>query len=149
MRFSVARIVAMLFDRRSAAMRKRIVLALAVCWVLCVGLSGCFLFPNRPPVAAVVVHYNIDATDLMVVELDASGSADPDGNAITAYMWTFSDNFTILEPLAFSTVVAYPNLLVRCPSEGQYMLGLVVVDDQGLSSDPLAGIAVTVPHPMP
>jgi hypothetical protein len=130
-------------------MRKRIVLALAVCWVVCVGLSGCFLFPNRPPVAAVVVHYNIDATDLMVVELDASGSADPDGNAITAYMWTFSDNFTILEPLAFSTVVAYPKLLVRCPSEGQYTLELLVVDDQGLASDSPAGVTVTVPQPMP
>jgi hypothetical protein len=130
-------------------MRKRIVLALAVCWVVCVGLSGCFLFPNRPPVAAVVVHYNIDATDPMVVELDASGSADPDGNAITAYMWTFSDNFTILEPLAFSTVVAYPKLLVRCPSEGQYTLELLVVDDQGLASDSPAGVTVTVPQPMP
>ena len=131
MRFSVARIVAMLFDRRSAAMRKRIVLALAVCWVLCVGLSGCFLFPNRPPVAAVVVHYNVNATDPMIVELDASGSTDPDGDAIVQYKWVFYDNFTILEPLAFSTVVAYPNLLVRCPSEGQYMLGLVVVDGPG------------------
>jgi hypothetical protein len=112
-------------------------------------LSGCFLFPNRPPVAAVVVHYNIDATDPMVVELDASGSADPDGNAITAYMWAFSDNFTILEPLAFSTVVAYPKLLVRCPSEGQYTLELLVVDDQGLASDSPAGVTVTVPQPMP
>jgi len=130
-------------------MRKRIVLALAVCWVVCVALSGCFLFPNRAPVAAVVVHYNVDATDPMVVELDASGSADPDGNAITAYMWAFSDNFTILEPLAFSTVVAYPKLLVRCPSEGQYTLELLVVDDQGLASDSPAGVTVTVPQPMP
>jgi hypothetical protein len=135
----------MLFDRRSAAMRKRIVLALAVCWVVCVGLSGCFLFPNRPPVAAVVVHYNVDATDPMVVELDASGSTDPDGNAITAYMWAFSDNLTIIEPLAFSTVVAYPKLRVRCPNEGQYTLELLVVDDQGLASDSPAGVTVTVP----
>jgi len=149
MRFSVARIVAMLFGRRSAAMRKRIVLALAVCWVVGVGLSGCFLFPNRPPVAAVVVHYNVNATDPMVVELDASVSADPDGDAIVQYKWVFYDDFTIIEPLAYSTVVSYPKLLVRCPSEGQYALGLVVVDDQGLSSDPLAGIAVTVPHPRP
>jgi len=130
-------------------MTKRVSLALAACLLACAALSGCFLFPNRPPVAIVAVHYNIDATDPMIVELDASGSTDPDGDAIVQYKWVFYDNFTILEPLAFSTVVAYPNLLVRCPSEGQYMLGLVVVDAQGLSSDPLAGIAVTVPHPMP
>jgi hypothetical protein len=149
MRFSVARIATILSDRRRAAMPKRIVLALAVCLVVCVGLSGCFLFPNRPPVAVVAVHYNINETDPMVVELDASGSADPDGDPIVQYKWAFYDDFTILEPLAYSAVVSYPRLLVRCPNEGQYTLGLVVVDDKGLSSDPLAGIAVTVPQPMP
>jgi hypothetical protein len=130
-------------------MTKRVSLALAACLLACAALSGCFLFPNRPPVAVVAVHYNVNATDPMVVELDASGSTDPDGDAILQYKWVFYDDFTIIEPLAFSTVVAYPKLLVRCPSEGQYALGLVVVDDQGLSSDPLAGIAVTVPHPIP
>ena len=130
-------------------MTKRLPLALAACLLACVALSGCFLFPNRPPVAVVAVHYNIDPIDPMVVELDASGSADPDGDAIVQYKWAFYDDFTVLEPLAYSAVVSYPRLLVRCPSEGQYALGLVVVDDQGLSSDPLAGIAVTVPHPRP
>jgi hypothetical protein len=139
----------MLFLRRRVPMTKRLPLALAACLLACAALSGCFLFPNRPPVAVVAVHYNIDGTDPMVVELDASASTDPDGNAITAYMWTFSDNLTIIEPLAFSTVVAYPRLRVRCPSEGQYTLELLVVDDQGLASDSPAGVTVTVPHPMP
>jgi hypothetical protein len=130
-------------------MTKRVSLALAACLLACAALSGCFLFPNRPPVAVVAVHYNVNATDPMVVELDASGSTDPDGDAILQYKWVFYDNFTIIEPLAYSAVVSYPKLRVRCPNEGQYALGLVVVDDQGLSSDPLAGIAVTVPQPMP
>ena len=130
-------------------MTKRLPLALAACLLACAALSGCFLFPNRPPVAAVDVHYNVNATDPMVVDLDASGSTDPDGDAIVQYKWVFYDDFTIIEPLAYSTVVSYPKLRVRCPNEGQYVLGLVVVDDQGLSSDPLAGIVVTVPQPMP
>jgi hypothetical protein len=139
----------MLFHRRRVPMTKRVSLALAACLLACAALSGCFLFPNRPPVAVVVVHYNVNAADPMVVELDASGSTDPDGDAILQYKWVFYDNFTIIEPLAYSAVVSYPRLRVRCPNEGQYALGLVVVDDQGLSSDPLTGIAVTVPHPMP
>jgi hypothetical protein len=139
----------MLFLRRRVPMTKRLPLVLAACLLACAALSGCFLFPNRPPVAVVVVHYNIDETDPMVVELDASASTDPDGNAITAYMWTFSDDFTIIEPLAFSTVVAYPRLRVRCPNEGQYTLELLVVDDQGLASDSPTGVTVTVPQPMP
>jgi hypothetical protein len=139
----------MLFHRRRVPMTKRVSLALAACLLACAALSGCFLFPNRPPVAVVVVHYNVNATDPMVVELDASGSTDPDGDAILQYKWVFYDDFTIIEPLAYSAVVSYPRLLVRCPNEGQYALGLVVVDDKGLSSDPLAGIAVTVPQPMP
>ena len=130
-------------------MTKRVSLALAACLLACTALSGCFLFPNRPPVAVVAVHYNVNATDPMIVELDASASTDPDGDAIVQYKWVFYDDFTIIEPLAYSAVVSYPRLRVRCPNEGQYALGLVVVDDQGLSSDPLAGIAVTVPHPIP
>ena len=130
-------------------MTKRVSLALAACILACAALSGCFLFPNRAPVAIVAVHYNVNATDPMVVDLDASGSTDPDGDAIVQCKWVFHDDFTIIEPLAYSTVVSYPKLRVRCPNEGQYVLGLVVVDDQGLSSDPLAGIVVTVPHPMP
>jgi len=130
-------------------MTKRLPLALAACLLACAALSGCFLFPNRPPVAAVDVHYNVNATDPMVVELDASRSKDPDGGAIIQYMWTFSDNLTIIEPHAFSTVVAYPKLRVRRPNEGQYTLELLVVDDQGLASDSPAGVTVTVPHLMP
>ena len=130
-------------------MTKRVSLALAACLLACAALSGCFLFPNRPPVAVVAVHYNVNATDPIIVDLDASGSTDPDGDAIVQYKWVFYDDFTIIEPLAYSAVVSYPKLRVRCPNEGQYALGLVVVDDQGLSSDPLAGIAVTVPHPIP
>jgi hypothetical protein len=139
----------MLFHRRRVPMTKRVSLALAACLLACAALSGCFLFPNRPPVAVVAVHYNVNATDPMIVELDASASTDPDGDAIVQYKWVFYDDFTIIEPLAYSAVVSYPRLRVRCPNEGQYALGLVVVDDQGLSSAPLAGIVVTVPHPMP
>jgi hypothetical protein len=130
-------------------MSKRVFPALAVCLATCALVAGCFLFANRPPVAGVVVRYNVDETDPMVVELDASTSTDPDGDAIVAYSWIFSDNLTVITPSAFTTTVNYPRLRVRCPLEGQYTATVVVRDERGSSSEPLNGILVTVPQPLP
>ncbi len=129
-------------------MSMRRCLSLVLCIAACAALSGCFLFPNRPPVAAFVPHYNVVVEDPMVVDLDASGSTDPDSDAITRYMWTFSDDLVLVEPLAFSTVADHSVLRVRCPNEGQYTATLVVVDANGLWSEPLTG-TITVPQPLP
>ncbi len=129
-------------------MSMRRCLSLVLCIAACAALSGCFLFPNRPPVAAFVPLYNVDVEDPMVVALDASTSADPDGDAITRYMWAFSDDLALVEPLAFSTVADHPILRVRCPNEGQYTVTLVVADTNGLLSEPLSR-TITVPQSLP
>ena len=74
-------------------------------------VAGCFLL-SRPPTASFVVHYNV-TEDPLVVDLDASASSDPDGDAIAAYMWTFGDNVEILTPLDYTRLVTVPVLRVR------------------------------------
>lgn len=130
-------------------MPKRVLSAVAVCLLCCALAAGCFLFQNQPPVAVATVLYNVDPADLMVVDLDASASTDPDNDSITSFLWAFSDDLAVIEPLAYSTTVSYPRLRIRCPNEGQYTATLLVRDARGLSSEPSAPIAITVPQPLP
>ncbi|MBU0596124.1 PKD domain-containing protein, partial [Candidatus Bipolaricaulota bacterium] len=115
-------------------------------------VTGCFLFANRPPVAAFAVKYNVTA-DPLVVEFDASTSSDPDGDAIAQYKWTFGDDVQILSPLEFSATVYVPQVLVRYPVEGTYKVQLLVYDEQNAASENVATIDVVVPSvpviPMP
>jgi len=114
--------------------------------------AGCFLFSNRPPVAAFVVNYNV-TEDPLVVELDATSSSDPDGEPVAAYQWDFGEDAEILTPLVFSANVNVTPILVRYPVEGTYRVRLVVYDGQGLASENVAAADVTVPSirvvPMP
>ena len=96
-------------------------------------VGGCFLL-SRPPTASFVVVYDV-TEDPLVVDLDASSSSDPDGDAIDAYMWTFGDDVTILTPLEFTKLVTVPILRVRYPLEGEYTIGLFVRDERGLTSE--------------
>ena len=96
-------------------------------------VAGCFLL-SRPPTASFVVHYNV-TEDPLVVDLDATASSDPDGDAIVAYMWTFGDDVEILTPLAVSRLVTVSILRVRYPVEGDYTISLFVRDERGLTSE--------------
>lgn len=97
-------------------------------------VAGCFLL-SRPPTASFVVVYDV-TEDPLVVDLDASSSSDPDGDAIAAYMWTFGDDVEILTPLGYTTkVVTVPVLRVRYPFEGEYTIQLFVRDERGLTSE--------------
>ncbi|MFC2079756.1 PKD domain-containing protein [Candidatus Bipolaricaulota bacterium] len=107
-------------------------------------LTGCFLLPNRPPDASLVVLYNV-VEDALVVDLDASTSSDPDGDAITSYMWTFGDNVDILTPLAYSQAVNVSILRVRYPDEGEFAIQLLVIDERGAASDPVTR-TITLPN---
>ncbi|GAG01319.1 unnamed protein product, partial [marine sediment metagenome] len=69
-------------------------------------VAGCFLL-SRPPTASFVVVYDV-TEDPLVVDLDASSSSDPDGDAIAAYMWTFGEDVQILTPLEFTKLVTVP-----------------------------------------
>jgi hypothetical protein len=100
-------------------------------------IAGCFLFQNRPPIASFVVLYNVDPEDVFIVDLDASASSDPDGDAIASYMWTFGDDVTVLTPLDFSKTVQVPVLRVRYPDEQEYVIQLLVIDERGAPSEPV------------
>ncbi len=104
------------------------------------GLTGCFDFLNRPPEAAFVVTYDVNPEDPLVVQLDASASTDPDGDAITTYQWIFGDDVTILTPLALTKTVYVPVLLIRYPDESDQprTVQLLVIDERGKPSDPVS-----------
>ena len=128
---------------KSSAWRVSVAMLFLCC--LIGALAGCFLLPNRPPVASFVVQYDVDPADAMVVDLDASASSDPDGDAITSYMWIFGDDVTILTPLADTKTVSVPVLRVSYPDEYAYTVQLLVVDERGAGSDIVTG-QVTLPH---
>ncbi len=111
---------------------RRIAATIALGGVLAL-VAGCFLL-SRPPTASFVVLYNV-TEDPLVVDLDASASSDPDGDAIAAYLWTFGDDVEILTPLAYSRLVTVPVLRVRYPFEGEFAITLFVRDERGLTSE--------------
>jgi len=112
--------------------------------LLCaLALVGCGLF-NQPPKAAFTVVYNVDPHDPLVVTLNASASADPDGDQIVAYLWTFGDDVTI-RPKDYTSAQTRSVTTVRYPVQGAYDVSLVVRDEHGLDSVP-AFQKVEVPH---
>lgn len=122
---------------KSSSRRRSVLFVLCLCG-LALTVAGCFLLPNRPPVASFVVHYNV-TEDVMVVDLDASASSDPDGDAISSYMWTFGDQDTqIITPLTVSATVNVDVLRVRYPDENDYTITLLVIDERGAASAPVS-----------
>jgi len=115
-----------------------------------IGVGGCFLFPNHPPVASFTVMRGDnpnDPNDQLVVVLNASGSTDPDGDEIVGYMWTLGDdNVAILSPLDTTKTVSVPVLTVKYLVQGTPKVELVVVDSNGAMSDPVSQ-NITVPVP--
>lgn len=106
-------------------------------------LTACALFP-QPPVADFVVLYNV-TEDLMVVDLDASTSSDPNEDAIVSYMWVIDDDVSFIEPQASSKTVSTPVLRVRFPDEGDYVIQLLVIDETGAMS-PIVTQTITLPN---
>lgn len=132
--------------QKSSAWRR----CLAVLFLCCLlgTLTGCFLFPNRRPVAAFIVNFNVDPEDVMVVELDAGTSSDPDEDHITTYMWTFGDDVHIITPLASTKTVNVPIIRVRYPDAYEYTIQLLVIDERGAMSEPVAQ-QIVLPHIVP
>jgi hypothetical protein len=127
--------------------RGRLLLVFAA--LLCVTLvGGCFLFPNRPPEASFVVRYDVDPGDAMVVELDASSSSDPDGDAVVGYSWVFGETVTILTPLESTKFVEVPVIRIRYPVEDTYDVTLLVHDERGSSSAPVSQTVIVPNLPM-
>ena len=124
--------------------RKGLVVVLLLALTALAG--GCFLFPNRPPEAVIVIDYNVDPEAPTVVDLNASASTDPDGDAIVAYMWTFGHkDVDIVSPLTETMTVDFPVLRVRYPVEGTYTVQLLIRDERGAVSAPITE-TVILPH---
>ena len=125
-------------------------LGLVILLIGTVALGGCFLFPNHSPIAEVTVTYSSE--DPLVVDLDASGSTDEDGDEIVAYMWSFGDDdVEIIVPLEIdglvtSATVTVPVITVDFRFGGKYNVTLVVKDAIGKLSTPLP-MEITVPLP--
>lgn len=120
-------------------------LGLAILLIGTVALGGCFLFPNHSPIADVTIANSSEGP--LVLDLDASGSTDEDGDEIVAYMWSFGeDDVEIIAPLTHSATVTVPVITVNFRFEGTYDVTLVVQDAIGKLSTPLP-IEITVPLP--
>ena len=120
-------------------------LGLVILLIGTVALGGCFLFPNHPPIASITVTYSSE--DPLVVDLDASGSTDEDGDEIVAYMWVFGgDGAVIIAPLTLSATVTVPVITVDFQFQGTRNVTLVVQDAREMLSVPLT-IEITVPLP--
>ena len=117
-------------------------------FLLAAGLivGGCALFRNQPPVASFVIRYNEISGKPLAVVLDATGSTDPEEDAIVAYMWTFGDEVDFIQPLGWSTrTVFVPEIIIEYPVEGPYPVTLAVRDEKGNVSSTVSGVVV-VPY---
>lgn len=104
--------------------------------LLTFAVGGCFLFPNRPPVAEFEAIYNQDPEDPLVVVLDASASSDPDGDeTIVWYWWNFDEDVEIISPLVYTNKIPEETVTVRYPVEGTYWPTLAVEDEGGKISE--------------
>jgi len=109
-------------------------LGLIILGALAVG--GCFLFPNRPPVAEFNFIYNQDPDDPLVVVLDASASSDPDGDeTIVWYWWNFDEDVQTISSLVYTNKITVETVTVRYPFEGTYWPTLAVEDNVGKMSE--------------
>jgi len=110
-------------------------------------LAGCFLFPNRPPVADFKALFGTDETKPLLVVFDASDSSDPDGDEIVDYMWTVDGEATITEITTLDTTktVHVPVIAIEFSLEDTYEVTLAVRDEAGKVSIPVT-TTVTVPH---
>lgn len=116
--------------------------------LLTFAVGGCFLFPNRPPVAEFTVVYDTDPDDSLVVTLDATASFDEDNDQIVDYMWTFPDDgVDFIHPLAYlSRTVHEPIIIIRFPVQGNYTATLMVRDERGKSSEAPDSKEIIVPQ---
>lgn len=84
---------------------------------------------NNPPTASFTT-----ATSGLTVSVDAAGSSDPDGDALT-YSWTFGDGATATGRTASRTYAA----------AGTYTIGLTVSDGRGGSASTTRTVTVAAP----
>ena len=93
---------------------------------------------NKAPVADAGTDQNVSLN--AIVQLDASGSSDPDGDALT-YLWSFTKKPGGSNPLLSSATAVNPTFQAKM--DGVYILTLVVNDTKENSLTP-ATLHITV-----
>ena len=121
----------------------------ALVLVFALVLFGCGLI-NQPPNAEFVVGYNPDLVDPLWVTFDARGSLDPDGDAITAYLWVFGlaeggPGVVFPQEGYMTRLVTDPVITVHYPLQGTYRVTLAVRDEHGAMSLTVFH-DITLPH---
>ncbi len=130
-------------------MRRTRFVGVALVLALAFVVSGCGLF-NQPPNAEFVVSYNPDTDDPLWVTFDARGSLDPDGDAITAYLWVFGvteggPGVVFPQEGYLTRLVTDPVITVHYPLQGTYHVTLAVRDEHGAMSQTVFH-DMTLPH---
>jgi PKD repeat protein len=117
-------------DCRRKSLRK---LAFVLALGLVASLASCAPAVNRAPVAIADIRPQEGYAPL-VVHVDASGSYDPDGDALS-YTWTLDDGESFDEEVAEVTLAA-----------GEHEIVLTVTDESGKTASASAGVSVeTIP----
>ncbi len=99
--------------------------------ILLLGLSGCFLWVNTPPIAVLQLTTSSGESPLSVT-FSGNGSSDSDGT-IVQYQWDFGDGWTAQGASTSHTYTA----------PGIYLATLTVTDDDGEQASAQASIVVT------
>ena len=125
--------------RQPTSLHGKHVVALMALLVIGCGGGGSAPPSNSRPTARIA---NVQPTQVGVVPLDASGSSDPDNNALD-YFWTLVNR----PPGSASAIVPYstlqPNFIADVP--GTYEVSLVVSDGE-LSSVPASASFTVTPY---
>jgi len=93
---------------------------------------------DQPPVASLTATPSWGGSPLTVT-LDASGSYDADGSAVTQYMWDFTGNGSI------DSVTSTPTV-THTFTTGRYTAEVIAVDAAGLQSAP-ASVSIVSDNP--
>jgi len=108
---------------------------ISLCLTLLVGLAGCGLGSNRPPVAIIEVSSDRGNAPF-TVHFDASNSSDIDSR-IVRYLWDFGDGTEGRGPVVTHTY----------QSDGVYLVELNIIDEYGNVDSDRTRIVVGSPPP--
>lgn len=99
-----------------------------------VAFTGCMAPPNRPPVLVFTVEPRSGQAPLLL-RMEAASSHDPDGDAITSYIWEIDGGAIGWAPAAEHVIAA----------QGEHRVRIMVTDEHGECSSAEAAVVVFGP----
>ncbi|MBE0636480.1 PKD domain-containing protein, partial [Candidatus Bipolaricaulota bacterium] len=127
-------------DRAQELLRRRARHAAFVCLLgaVAVLVCGCFLTPNLPPIARILAD-GLEGTPPLAIQFDGTSSTDEDG-IVCGFTWSFGDG-------GVTSAVMRPAYVYALP--GEYVVTLMVTDDDGDASSTQVTVLVTTPNSPP